>query len=340
MSFRGVENVIVGNLRTLMDAGPLEKLVGKEISPNGDKLAVYSGPRESTITIRSYANELDCRELESEWANTMGNGCKTVTLPAIKRGNQLNVYYVTSDERLTEYDIDGKVVDVRSEFQHIEIVHSKTFGNMLVLDGLPNLALSDLVYTESIMCRGKEDFKGKEILILRGGDGALLNELRKEDPKKVIMVEIDDMVMQACKTYLRSVCGDSLDNYQGDNYQVCFINGDYCRGLHCHMEKWKAEGKTFDYVISDLTDISITKKPSGGIWDFIVKIIDMSFSVLSPNGKYLTHATGSSNDGALKCFDYILETQLDRPVTFTKTNAFVPSFLEDWVFYQIELKKV
>ncbi|ODM87694.1 Spermine synthase [Orchesella cincta] len=193
--------------------------------------------------------------------------------------------------------------------------------------------LSDLVYTESIMCRGKEDFKGKEILILGGGDGALLNELRKEDPKKVIMVEIDEMVMQACKTYLRSVCGDSLDNYQGDNYQI--IVGDCI----AHMEKWKAEGKTFDYIISDLTDIPITKKPSGGIWDFIVKIIDMSFSVLSPNGKYLTHATGSSNDGALKCFDYILETQLDLPVTFTKTNAFVPSFLEDWVFYQIQLKK-
>ncbi|ODM87058.1 Spermine synthase [Orchesella cincta] len=213
----------------------------KEISPLGDNLAVYFGPRESTITIRSYANELvtvnieyflkegtpplltleNCQELEAEWANNIGNGCKTVTLPAIKRGSRLDVYYVTSDERLTEYDIENKVFDQRSDFQHIQVVKSKTFGNMLVLDGLPNLAESDLVYTESIMCRGKEDFKGKEILVLGGGDGALLHELRKEDPKKVIMVEIDDMVMQACKTHLRSVCGDTLDNYQGDNYEVC-----------------------------------------------------------------------------------------------------------------------
>ncbi|ODM89353.1 Spermine synthase [Orchesella cincta] len=106
-----------------------------------------------------------------------------------------------------------------------------------------------------------------------------------------------------------------------------------------YMKKWKAEGKTFDYVISDLTDIPLSKKPEDGLWDFIVKIINMSFSLLSPNGKYLTHATGSSNDNALNVFENVLETQLDFRVTFTKTNVFVPSFLEDWVFYQIQLKK-
>lgn len=58
----------------------------------------------------------------------------------------------------------------------------------------PDLAESDLIYTESIMCRGKEDYKGKEILILGGGDGALLNELRKEQPKHVTMIEVIDIV--------------------------------------------------------------------------------------------------------------------------------------------------
>jgi len=40
------------------------------------------------------------------------------------------------------------------------------------------------------MCRGIEDYKDKEILILGGGDGALLNELRKEHPKHITMVEV------------------------------------------------------------------------------------------------------------------------------------------------------
>jgi predicted membrane-bound spermidine synthase len=40
------------------------------------------------------------------------------------------------------------------------------------------------------MCRGDEDYAGKEILILGGGDGALLHELRKENPKFVTMIEV------------------------------------------------------------------------------------------------------------------------------------------------------
>lgn len=28
------------------------------------------------------------------------------------------------------------------------------------------------------------------------------------------------MVMQVCKVYLRSACGDTLDTYKGENYDV------------------------------------------------------------------------------------------------------------------------
>lgn len=40
------------------------------------------------------------------------------------------------------------------------------------------------------MQRGKEDYKDKEIVILGGGDGALLWELLKEQPKFVTMLEV------------------------------------------------------------------------------------------------------------------------------------------------------
>lgn len=35
-----------------------------------------------------------------------------------------------------EYDIDKIVFDKRSEFQKVQIVHSKTLGNILILDEL------------------------------------------------------------------------------------------------------------------------------------------------------------------------------------------------------------
>jgi len=40
------------------------------------------------------------------------------------------------------------------------------------------------------MQRGKIDYTGKDVLILGAGDGALLCELLKENPKMVTMVEV------------------------------------------------------------------------------------------------------------------------------------------------------
>lgn len=53
-----------------------------------------------------------------------------------------------------------------------------------------DLAESDLAYTQAIMGSGKEDYSGKDVLILGGGDGGILCEIVKLKPKMVTMVEI------------------------------------------------------------------------------------------------------------------------------------------------------
>lgn len=40
------------------------------------------------------------------------------------------------DDRLLEYDIDKLVFEARSPYQKVQIVHSKSLGNLLVLDEL------------------------------------------------------------------------------------------------------------------------------------------------------------------------------------------------------------
>lgn len=70
------------------------------------------------------------------------------------------------------------------------------------------------------MQRGIQNYKGTEICILGGGDGALLYELLKESPKFVTMLEIDEMVMEACNVHLKSICGDVLERRQADNFEV------------------------------------------------------------------------------------------------------------------------
>ena len=49
------------------------------------------------------------------------------------------------------------------------------------------------------------------------------------------MVDIDDVVMQAARVHLRGICGDALDEYEGDNYQVTLIKSV----IFCCLQKRK-----------------------------------------------------------------------------------------------------
>ncbi|XP_063975288.1 spermine synthase isoform X2 [Diachasmimorpha longicaudata] len=311
---------------------------------------LYAGPRSSLITVRGYAEGLvtvnieyykqddeealmsleQWRDLEADIAMAL-NSQRSKRLPPVRRGTIYDLYLTLSDERLLEYDIDKLVFEARSPYQKVQIVHSKSLGNLLVLDELQNMSEADLIYTETLMQRGKENYTGKEIVILGGGDGGLLWELLKEKPKYVTMLEIDDVVMKACSQHMRSICGDCLDKRKGDNYEI--IVGDCVKAL-AHMID---EGRQFDYVFGDLTDIPISTTPHGDAWDFIRLILNSSMKVLKPSGKYMTHGNGASCPESLSMFENVL-SELSVPVVFTKDSAFVPSFFEVWIFYQVMRK--
>lgn len=288
-----------------------------------------------TINVEYYRKDGDEPKISFEQTRELENGLVQTlkfnhgqSLPPLQRG-PLTRFFPTADERVIEYDIDRVLYDKRSDFQKIQIVHSKSLGNMLVLDELQNIAEADLIYTETLMRRGVEDYAGKEICILGGGDGALLYELLKEKPKHVVMLEIDEMVMQACNKYMNSICGDVLEKRKDDSYEI--IVDDCVRYLH----KFSQEGRKFDYVFGDLTDIPISDTPTGEIWDFIRKILQASFEVIKPTGKFMTHGNGVSCPESLKMYEEQL-AKLEPKVSYTKCTAFVPSFMEEWVFYQVQ----
>lgn len=101
-----------------------------------------------------------------------------------------------------------------------------------------------------------------------------------------------------------------------------------------YLDKYAKEGQKFDYVFGDLTDIPIHDDDTEEIWTFIRSILEKSFKILKPNGKYLTHANGVNCPESLTLFEEQLEL-LEPKVKFTKSKAFVPSFMEEWVFYQV-----
>ncbi|XP_014242677.1 spermine synthase isoform X2 [Cimex lectularius] len=311
---------------------------------DGGFLLVLTADRGAFVTVRGFPQGLitlnieyykkDSEEeiinfrqitkLEREIAELFG--CKKYNkFPPLRRGG-INRYYPTSDERILEYDIDEVVFEETSPYQKVQIVHSKTFGNMLILDGLQNLSDRDLIYTETLMQRGKENFAGKEIVILGGGDGALLYELLKENPKLVLMFELDELVIRVCGKHMRECCGNVLDSMKGPNYEI--ILGDCMKSLEAMIR----EGRKFDYVFGDLTDVPVSPTPQNEVWDFNHLIIKTSMQILKPSGKYMTHCCGVPC--AVKMFEDQLMT-IDKNIAFSKATAFIPSFLEDWLFYQI-----
>ncbi|KAF1378615.1 hypothetical protein PFLUV_G00192380 [Perca fluviatilis] len=258
-----------------------------------------------------------------------GNITRIKRLPALVRGAEVDRYWPTADGRLVEYDMDQIVYEEDSAYQNIKILHSQQYGNVLILDNDLNLAESDLAYTQAIMGSGRENYAGKEVLILGGGDGGILSEMVKQKPKMITMLDISFKVIDACKKYMRGTCGNILDNLKGDCYQILVED---CVPV---LKKYVQEGKTFDYVINDLTAIPISTQPEeDSTWEFLRLILDLSIKVLHPSGKYFTQGNAETLTEALSLYEEQLG-KLSCPVAFSKEVTCVPSYLEQWVFYSV-----
>uniref|UniRef100_A0A8C9XJT5 Spermine synthase n=1 Tax=Sander lucioperca TaxID=283035 RepID=A0A8C9XJT5_SANLU len=255
-----------------------------------------------------------------------GNITRIKRLPALVRGAEVDRYWPTADGRLVEYDMDQIVYEEDSAYQNIKILHSQQYGNVLILDNDLNLAESDLAYTQAIMGSGRENYAGKEVLILGGGDGGILFEMVKQKPKMITIVYIDQKVIDACKKYMRGTCGNILDNLKGDCYQILVED---CVPV---LKKYVQEGKTFDYVINDLTAIPISTQPEeDSTWEFLRLILDLSIKVLHPSGKYFTQGNAETLTEALSLYEEQLG-KLSCPVAFSKEVTCVPSYLEQYPF--------
>uniref|UniRef100_A0A3Q3JLN8 PABS domain-containing protein n=1 Tax=Monopterus albus TaxID=43700 RepID=A0A3Q3JLN8_MONAL len=294
-------------------------------------LATFVGKNGRLVVLRVHSHglvtiDLQCYE-EDNIAELDNIHClyhHPPRLPALVRGAKVDRYWPTADGRLIEYDIDRVVYEEESAYQNIKILHSQQFGNILVLNGDINLAESDLAYTQAIMGSGKENYAGKEVLILGGGDGGILAEVVKQKPKMITMVEIS--FMDGCKMHMRKTCGNILDSLTGDHYQILVED---CVPV---LKKYVQEGRLFDYVINDLTAVPISTEPEeDSTWEFLGLILDLSIKVLHPNGKYFTQGNSVNLTEALNLYEEQLG-KLSCAVDFSKEVVCVPSYSELYPF--------
>jgi spermidine synthase len=92
-----------------------------------------------------------------------------------------------------------------SDYQRVEVFETLAYGNMLTLDGMVMCTQKDeYVYHEMITHVPMfSHTKAKRALVIGGGDGGTVRELlRHEQLEEVTLVEIDELVIEACKLHL------------------------------------------------------------------------------------------------------------------------------------------
>lgn len=108
------------------------------------------------------------------------------------------------------FKIEEVLFSGRSPFQQVDIVKTKDHGIMLLNDGIIMLSERDeFIYHEMIAHVPLFVHPSpRKVLVIGGGDGGTVREILKHrQVDKVVMVEIDEMVVSACREHIPSVSG-------------------------------------------------------------------------------------------------------------------------------------
>lgn len=100
--------------------------------------------------------------------------------------------------------VDYQVFSAQSEIQRIDVLESKEFGKILVVDGDLMLTEKDeFIYHEMISHVPMAVHpRVEKILVIGGGDGGVVRELAKYDTvEQIDVVEADPLLVEVCRKY-------------------------------------------------------------------------------------------------------------------------------------------
>jgi len=142
------------------------------------------------------------------------------------------------------FKIDEVLFDETSPFQSVKVVRNSFFGNVMLLDDLVMLTEKDEFYYHDmlvhvpLLCAENP----RDVLIIGGGDGGSVREaLKHECVDRVVLCEIDKMVIDAAREFFPTLAS-CLDD---ERVEILVADGIEYVGAH------KNE---FDTICIDSTD--------------------------------------------------------------------------------------
>ncbi|KAL0414526.1 UNVERIFIED_CONTAM: Thermospermine synthase ACAULIS5 [Sesamum radiatum] len=206
-----------------------------------------------------------------------------------------------------------------SQYQDIQLLDTKPFGKALVIDGkLQSAEIDEFIYHESLVHPALLNHPNpKTIFIMGGGEGSTAREiLRHWAVEKVIMCDIDEEVVDFCKSHL-----------------VVNKEAFYDPRLELIINDARAElerrEEVYDVIIGDLAD-PIEGGPcyqlyTKSFYEFVVK------PRLNPQGGiFVTQAGPAGIFSHTEVFSCIYNTLRQVFKYVVPYSAHIPSYADTW----------
>lgn len=131
-----------------------------------------------------------------------------------------------------------------SEFQHIEVYQTKTYGKMLVIDNVIQFTERDEFSYQEMMCHVPLMIhpNPQKVLVIGGGDGGVIREIVKhKNVSSITLCEIDKSVIDISKKYFPNMVSGLEDS------RVEIVIKDGFEFLNKHEN-------SYDVIITDSSD--------------------------------------------------------------------------------------
>lgn len=208
--------------------------------------------------------------------------------------------------------IDELLFEQQTDHQHLIIFRNRFFGRVMALDGIVQTTERDeFIYHEMMVHVPMLAFgAARRVLIIGGGDGGILREvLKHQSVEEVVQVEIDQAVIDLCKTFLPNHSAGAFDDPR--------VTINIADGMAFVCE---ADIEPFDVIISDCTD------PIGpGEVLFSSEFYQGCKRLLNPNGVFV-----AQNGVAFMQPDELINTQHRLSPYFKDTRFYtvaVPTYV-------------
>ncbi|XP_020202325.1 thermospermine synthase ACAULIS5 isoform X1 [Cajanus cajan] len=206
-----------------------------------------------------------------------------------------------------------------SQYQDIALLDTKPFGKALVIDGkLQSAEIDEFVYHECLVHPALLHHPNpKNVFIMGGGEGSTARELlRHKTIDKVVMCDIDEEVVNFCKSYL------VVNKEAFRDMRLEVIINDARAELEARDEE------SYDVIVGDLADPidggPCYKLYTKSFYEFIVK------PRLKKGGIFVTQAGPAGIFSHTEVFSCIYNTLRQVFKYVVPYSAHIPSYADIW----------